>query len=248
MSLYTVPDLYDEQYAHYRDDLAFYTVLAADYGSPVLELGCGTGRVALALAGAGHDVVGVELSGAMLARAEQRLGEAGAAVAKRVSLHQADMRTLQLDRRFPLIIAPFNTLMHLYTLPDQDAALAAVKRHLDVGAAFALDLYTPNFSNLDRLRRETEWAHVGGKRGELFIYQTHDLDAQLLESRYYLDTVAENGALTRQTTVLKQRYYTRFELERALLQAGFTQVQVYGGFDKRRYSHGAPNLVVVARL
>lgn len=246
MSLYTRPDLYDEQYAHYRDDLVFYTILAADYGSPVLELGCGTGRVALALAGAGHTVVGVELSGAMLARAEQRLGEAG--VTERVSLHQADMRMLQLGKRFPLVIAPFNTMMHLYTLPDQDAALAAVKRHLEVGGAFALDLYTPNFSNLDRLRREPEWAHIGGKRGELFIYQTHDADAQLLESNYYLDTVAENGTLMRQTAVLKQRYYTRFELERALLQAGFTQVQVYGGFDKRRYSHDAPNLVVVARL
>ena len=247
-SVYDHPDLYDAQYAHYRDDLPFYTRTAEDYGGPVLELGAGTGRVTAALVRAGHEVVAVDSSSAMLERAATRLREAG--LPNRVTLVQADMRTLNLERRFPLVLAPFNTLMHLYTVPDQDAALSAVRRHLAPGGAFALDLYNvfePNLGAMNVVRQEAEWRGVGGANAELFLVQHHDRDEQVLESRYYLDTVGGDGGLTRRRALLKQRYYTRFELERALSRAGFTQLQVYGGFDKRRYSHDASHLVVVAR-
>ena len=246
-SIYDAPDLYDAQYAHYRDDLPFYTRLAEDYGSPVLELGAGTGRVTAALARAGHKVVAVDSSSAMLERAETRLREAS--LLERVTLVQADMRSFRLEQRFPLIVAPFNTLMHLYTVSDQDAALAEVRRHLAPGGAFALDLYNvfePDLGVMGVVRQEAEWREVGGVNAELFLVQHHDRDEQVLESRYYLDTVTD-GVLTRQMALLKQRYYTHFELERALAQAGFTQLQIYGDFDKRRYSHDAPHLVVVAR-
>lgn len=243
--IYDLPDLYDEQYRHYRDDLGFYTQLANDYGSPVLELGAGTARVSLALAKAGHTVVGVELSEAMVAKGKEHLARANAA--EGVTLLQADMRRLELSQTFPVVIAPFNTLMHAYTMQDQDATLATVKRHLEPGGVFAFDVYTPNFSGLNVLRREAEWEHVGGEYSELFLYQTLDADNQILESRYYLDTVKEDGTLKRQTSVLKQRYYTRFELERLLYGAGFQQVQIFGGFDKRRYNATEAVMVVVAR-
>ena len=132
-------------------------------------------------------------------------------------------------------------------MQDQDATLATVKRHLEPGGVFAFDVYTPNFSNLNVLRREGEWEHVGGEHAELFLYQSLDADNQMLESRYYLDTVREDGPLTRQTSILKQRYYTLFELARMLYQAGFQNVQIFGGFDKRRYSAKETVMVVVCR-
>ena len=138
--------------------------------------------------------------------------------------------------------------MHAYTLADQDATLQTVRHHLAPGGVFACDLYTPNFTGLDRLRQVREWEHVGGERVELFLYQTHDADAQLVTSRYYLDRVEEDGTLTRQTATLTQRYYTRFELERALYQAGFTALNIYGGFGKERFSHQASYLVVTATV
>lgn len=243
--LYDLPELYDAQYRHYRDDLAFYRRLAEDYGGPVLELGAGSGRVSAALAQAGHQVLAVERSPAMLAAARERLGAKG--LLERVRLVEADMRALELPGRYPLVIAPFNALMHAYTLAEQDAVLAGAAQHLDEGGAFALDLYNPNFAALERLKLEAEWEHVGGEAGELFVYQRLDEDAQLLESRYYLDTTSADGSLRRQTATLRQRYYTRFELERALAQAGFAQRLVYGGFDRRRYRRSAPQLVVIAR-
>ena len=123
-------ELYDLQYKNYRDDIPFYTRLANDYSGPVLELGAGTARVSAALARAGHEVVALEPSPEMIRRGQKRLAEAHV---ENVTYVQGDMRTARLGQQFPLIIAPFNTLMHLYTLSDQDAALQTVKAHLAPG-------------------------------------------------------------------------------------------------------------------
>ena len=236
-------ELYDLQYADYRDDSAFYTRLANDYGGPVLELGAGTGRVSAALARAGHEVVALEPSSAMISRGRQRLQDAGL---ENVTYHQGDMRSARLGRTFPLVIAPFNTLMHLYTLADQDAALQTVREHLEPGGRFAFDLYTPNFGELGVLRLEPEWAHVGGENGDLFLLQTHDPDTQTLTSHYFLDKTDEHGVLRRQRFRLTQRYFYRFELERALRQNRFTQTQVFGSFERGRFHTAAPHMVVIA--
>lgn len=235
-------ELYDLQYAHYRDDLPFYTKLADDYGSPVLELGAGTGRVSAALARAGHEVVALEPAPAMIARGKKRLQDAGL---ETVTYHQGDMRSLRLGRTFPLVIAPFNTLMHAYTLADQDATLGTVHEHLEPGGRFAFDLYTPNFGELNVLRLEPEWAHVGGADGDLFLLQTHNPDTQTLTSHYFLDKTDANGLLRRQRFRLTQRYFYRFELERLLAQHGFTQIQLFGSFERERFHTRAAHIVVV---
>ncbi len=242
--IYEFATLYDQQYLYYRDDLSFYVGLANDYGSSVLELGAGTARVSIALAKAKHKVTGIELSESMVALGQERVSSEG--LNEFITLQQGDMRSLELNQSFPVVIAPFNTLMHAYTLSDQDTTLATVKRHLALGGVFAFDLYNPNFRDLNVLRRESEWEHIG-IHSELFIYQSLDPDNQILESRYYLDTIQADGSLGRQTAVLKQRYYTRFEVERMLRQAGFEHIQTYGGFDKQRYTSSASHMVVIAK-
>lgn len=238
----SAPDIYDLQYATYRDDLPFYLRLADEYGGPVLELGCGTGRVTEALARAGHAVVAVDASAAMLERAAERL-----AGYDRVSLVHADMRELSLGRAFPLVVAPFNTLMHLYTLTDQDQALAAVRDHLEPAGTFAFDVYQPHLGQLGVLRREAALASALGRGADLFLVQEHDAERQLVESRYYLDALADDGRLTRRTATLTQRYFGRFELERALRHAGFADVRLYGGFDLGRWLADSLGIVGVAR-
>lgn len=239
--IYAHPELYAAQYRHYRDDLHFYRRLAEDYGAPVLELGCGTGRVALALAQAGIPVVGLELAPEMLGYAEREA--ARAQLKAPLTLLAGDMRDFALPQRFPLIIAPFNALMHLYTVSEQDAALRCVRAHLADGGAFAFDLFIPNFGGLEQLKQVAEWAHVG----ELFVYQTHDPLRQLLISRYYLDRISSDGQLRRQQSTLIQRYYTRFELERALTSAGFRQLQLFGSFERAPLDQRASHFVGIAR-
>lgn len=244
--LYEHGDLYDEQYQHYRDDLFFYGRLADDYGSPVLEIGAGSARVSMALAKKGHYVQGIDLSAHMLARGQQRL--AGHNLTDYVQLTQADMRDFDLQTQFPLIIAPFNSLAHAYSLQDQDATFTNVIKHLAPGGLFALDLFNPHFGSMNVLRRETEWQHVGDNSSELFLVQSHDAAQQIIETTYFLDSVLPDGTLKRKTARLRQRYFTRFELERALRQAGFGQLQFFGGFDKQPYTPEAHHLIVLARL
>lgn len=244
-------ELYDMQYDTYRDDIGFYLRVADDMGSPVLELGAGTGRVTEALARAGHTVVAVDSAPAMLERASSRLTAAGRA--DRVELVNADMRSLALGRTFPLVIAPFNTLMHLYTLADQDAALAGVRAHLEHGGVFAFDLYVPRFGPMGVMRVEPYWTGFPSRdpakqpvRNDLFIVQEHDEPAQELTSTYYFDTVAADGILHRSVATLRQRYYTRFELERALVRAGF-RLELYGDFSKTRFDERSAVMVGLAR-
>lgn len=246
MSIYSSPALYDQQYLRYRDDIPHYLRLAADYGSPILELGAGTGRLTIALAKAGYEVLGVESSPEMLDHGRENIAAEG--VAEQARLLPGDMRSLRLAERFPLVIAGFNTLMHLYTLDDQDAALSVVVRHLAPGAAFAFDLFLPNFGEQGVLRREAEWAEVGGEQSELLLVQEHDRLSQTISSRYLLDSVGEDGLVRRQTATLRQRYYTRFEIQRALRQAGFSTIMLLGGFDGRPFGDDSRHLVGVARV
>jgi len=245
------PELYDAQYLAYRDDLPFYLRLADDHGPKILELGAGSGRVTESLARAGHQVVALDASAAMMSRARERL--AGAGLEQRSEFLLGDMCDFELPQRFSLVIAPFNTLMHAYGLDDQDRTLACVRRHLEPGGVFAFDLYVPRFAQLGVLRSEPSLPGgdprnaAAGSRSDLFLIQRDDPERQILTTTYYLDEASPDGTLKRSVSTLRQRYYTRFEIERALRAAGFT-LKLYGGFDRSRLSADSHHFVGVARL
>ena len=237
-------ELYELQYGSYRDDIPFYVGLADDFGGPILELGAGTGRVTAALARAGHNITAVDLSGQMLARAKSYLQDES--VSEQVTLVQEDMRQFRNEQRYPLVIAPFNTLMHAYSTKAQDETFATVKQHLEDGGHFAFDLYNPNFNELNVLRREAEWQGLDGDASELFILQEHDPDEQILTSNYYLDSADINGVVHRRKYQLRQRYYYRYEIQRALQLAGFSQFRFFGNFSKDRYTSSTSHLICIA--
>ncbi len=225
--LYDDAEFYDLLNDGYRDDLAFYRGVADDHGGPVLELGAGSGRVSVALARAGVTVVAVEPAAAMRARGEARAAAAG--LDARITWHDGDMRTLALGRAFPVVIAPFHTLMHLATLDDQDAALTAACAHTAPGGVFATDVFVPRFGPQAVVRVEPGWPDLGG---DLFVWQHVDPVTQRVVTEHRLDRVDGEGRCWRRAATLQQRYYQRFELERALRSAGFTRVRTFGGFDR----------------
>lgn len=233
--LYDEAWLYDLEHDGYRDDLGFYRRLAEDQAGPVLELGAGTGRVTLALAATGLSVVALEPNAAMLERARTRLEDAARrdpGLLERVQLLRGDARRLALEARFALVIAPFNTLMHLESVADQDAALARARAHLLPGGAFACDVFVPRFGADGVVRSEALWSDVAGPGGDLLVWQHHDPVAQRITSHHRLDQIGPDGVLRRRSATLQQRYFHRFELERALRQAGFDDVRCYGDFER----------------
>jgi SAM-dependent methyltransferase len=129
-ALYRDGRYYDHIYRSRRHDVRFYVEMARRHGGPVLELGCGTGRVTLALAREGFEVVGVDALPSMLEQANAKLAKLPAAVRARVELRRGDLRRVRLRRRFALVIAPFNVFMHLYERRDVERALATCHTHL----------------------------------------------------------------------------------------------------------------------
>jgi ubiquinone/menaquinone biosynthesis C-methylase UbiE len=113
----SIARFYDLTHASLTADLPFVLQLAAATNAPMLELGCGSGRLLLPLARAGHTVTGLDVSAGMLDRARARLAQEPTAVQQRVTLHLADMTNFTLPETSPfgLIVIPYNTLLHLDT-------------------------------------------------------------------------------------------------------------------------------------
>jgi len=144
-----IADLYDFV-VPYRDrpDIRFFVDAAIDAGSPILEVGCGTGRVLIPTARAGVEVVGLDFSSHMLAVCSERLRQQSTDVQSRVQLVQADMRSFDLARRFNLITLPFRPFQHLLTVPDQRACLETLRAHLADDGRLILDLFNPSLEAL----------------------------------------------------------------------------------------------------
>jgi SAM-dependent methyltransferase len=245
MNYDSLANLYERQYANYRDDIAFYTRLAErEHAQDILELGAGAGRVSVALARRGLNVTGLELSPQMLERGRKFAARENATV----NFVLGDMTEFKLEQKFPLIIAPFNALMHLYSLSNQDRALEMVRAHLEPNGVFAFDLYQPKFGLEGVLRHEGEtFLEPDGSRLDVFVLQRIDRAAQMAFTTYHLDLISGTGILSRQILELQQRYFTRFEVERWLRTHGF-RAEFQGDFDGSRLTDSSPNLVVVARL
>jgi SAM-dependent methyltransferase len=122
----------------------FWIELAQEYGGPVLELACGTGAKAIPLAQSGLDVTGIDSSDAMLTEARRKAAAANVAV----TWHQADMRSFQLGKSYPLILLLANSICHLLTYGDLEACLASVKAHLAPGGRFIVRVFVPNLAYL----------------------------------------------------------------------------------------------------
>jgi SAM-dependent methyltransferase len=152
---YTDPAYYTRIYKNRRHDVEYYVELARATGGPVLEYGCGNGRVALAIARAGVEVHGLDLSRPMLDDLERRLAKEAPATKKRLKLTHGDMRKVDLKREFALVIVPFNGLMHLYETIDVEALFARAYDHLETDGVFVFDFSLPVPSDL--ARRPDRW-------------------------------------------------------------------------------------------
>ena len=143
---------------------AFYVRQAGKVGAPVLVLGSADGRVAFALAGRGHRVVAVEPSERMHAAAdEKRPSEPGA---PEVRLMNADLRSIRLEEKFALIVAPQNALGMMATADDFEAALKTVAHHLAPEGIFAFDLRSDSDTDPPPLGRPAFAAHMRERGGQ----------------------------------------------------------------------------------
>jgi len=241
---------YDADYRHYTDDLPTILELADECGNPVLELGCGTGRVLLPLAQAGHTVTGVDISPALLAVAQQKLQMTD--YAPRVTIMEADLRTFALPQKeFAFAFCTSNTLMHLTTQADQLAVLRNAHRHLAMDGLLLLDLFNPDLPRLlavnglqelaDQWQDETTGAQV-----IKWSIRTVDWAEQIQETLFIYEEVYLDGSVRRTACPFTLRFLWRSEAELLLEKAGFTVEAVWGDFDGNPYDISSEHLILLA--
>ncbi len=246
----TYAELYDLEFGDRDDDLLMIEQFATRCGSPILELGCGTGRVLLPLARKGFQVTGVDNSPAMLERARRTV--AAHDVAALVSLVRQDMRELDLNERFSLVFAAANTFMDLQSTVDQLAVLDRVRQHLIPGGLILLDLFHPDLGRLVEGSGQVihEWTRTDPHTGDLvlkFYSQKPDLERQVIHFTYFLDRVAGDGSVRRTVFPFSLRYLFRAELELLLRHAGFEVEALYGSHDLDEFASDSEKLIAVAR-
>lgn len=247
-SPYEEPDLYDLLFEGYREDVEYYRTCALAAGGPVLDLACGSGRLMLPMLEAGVDVEGAELESQMLGALMRKARERGL----EARVHPADMRSLELPRRYALIVCAFNTLVHNLTPEDWIATLRGCRAHLLPGGSLVFDVMTMTPSALcdpDGVPVQEFEVRSADPDLVLRVLETRRKDpvAQLQRSRIEVQEVDATGAIVAthrfDTTV---RWVQRNEMALMLGLAGFERWEISGGFEGETLGPDSLQMVVRA--
>ncbi|GAB4547083.1 MAG: class I SAM-dependent methyltransferase [Anaerolineae bacterium] len=248
----TIARYYDAENEHMIEDFAFYSAIAEAHGAPILEIGCGTGRVTFHLASEGYLIDGIDYSRAMLDRAERRL-QSRADLRDAVRFFMADARSFTTTTRYKQILFPYNCLMHFQ---ENEAHLAVLKNlarllHPDgvmvfdlpnAGEAFAA-AHNPSI-NLERTFLEPESGNLVMQQSVSNLNRT----TQIQEIIWIYDEIQADGTLKRTLAPLTLRYIFPAELDLLLQLAGMKRLERYGDYESNPFEEGSQRLIVLAGL
>lgn len=225
--------LYDAHQRGVRGDIAFYRDLALEAqrdGGRVIEIGVGTGRVAIPTAEAGVRVLGLDLAHEMLVICEEKARAAGV----RMDLVEADMRSFALSEPAALVTIPHRAFLHNLTEEDQRATLEACRRALRRGGRLAMNVFNPEIiAAVEMMRGADAFEGVAN----------FDLADQIIETP--MPMRAPDGSLHRAT--LRVRYIYQPQLEALLDRAGFEVESWLGDFEGSRFGTLSTEIICVAR-
>ena len=225
-----IAELYDPWSRSVVEDVGFYVAEARKSGGAVVELGIGTGRIAIPIAETGKRVIGVDSSREMLAACRRRAEEAG--VAELLDLRLGDLRHPPLDEQVPLVICPFRSYLHLADDGDRAEALAAAREMLVPGGRLIFDVFAPGDDDI------TE-THGRWLEREPDIYERADWDTNT--RTLTLSVKGPEGAAT-----MALSWISRGEWIDLLEETGFVVEACYGWFDRSPH-RGGEDMIFVAR-
>lgn len=226
-------DVLDETYDRWclsvTEDIAFYVGLAIDCGGPVLEIGVGSGRVAIPVALTGTPVVGIDTSTVMLGRAAAKAAPHNLDL----RLVEADMRAIPDLGRFPLVIVPFRAFLHLRSDAERLQVLSRIRALLTPGGTLAFDVFHPHLLDIQETHDRTLEREPG-----IFERARWDADTRSLEL-----TVTSGD----REAVMQLHWATADEWRRLLTESGFHELTHYGWFDLRPPADDDADSVWIAR-
>jgi len=225
-----IAELYDPWSASVTEDVGFYLEEARRSGGPVVELGVGTGRIAVPIAADGIRVIGVDSSRGMLDVCARRAALAGVEVDLRVG----DLRDPPVRERVPLVICPFRSYLHLQTDEERREALAAARTLLRPDGRLAFDVFTPAADDIEQT--QDRWLEREPGIWERAVWDT--------ERRTLTLSVRRENA---EATTMALAWIEPDEWGRLLEEAGFDLEASYGWFDRSPFAGGEDTIFVARR-
>jgi SAM-dependent methyltransferase len=234
---------YDAQNKDYTADIPFYLEQCVKYGDPVLELACGTGRVTIPIAKSGFDVTGIDISSGMLNSAAVDAAQAGV----KMNFIKGDIRSFQLDKKFALIIFPFNSIAHLLDLKSLIACFNCVRKHLHSDGKFIFDFFNPDINYFTRTQNVSY---------PVFEYPDPDSGENVIvtENNYYdratqINHVKWHYKIRERefTHDLDMRIFYPQELDALLIHNGF-RIKKFGDFNGSPFTSESPKQVYVCSI
>jgi SAM-dependent methyltransferase len=240
------PSLYHAHHIKFTTDIPFWLRLAQEQGSPVLELGCGTGRVLVPMIQAGHHAYGLDHDLGMLAFLRDHLATE---IKTPLPIFQADITAYSLTARFPFILMPCNTYSTLDT-STRSAALSNVHHHLSPNGVFGIS--APNPLSLAQLAPrgeslvETSFTHpVDGNPVQ--VISDWEATTQCVRFIWHYDHLFPDGKVERNSTYTSHLLTTTETYLQEFNEAGFSNIKTFGDFNFQPYQPQAPHLIILAQ-
>jgi SAM-dependent methyltransferase len=243
LSLYEDALLYDEEFRDRKNEIPFYVRHAEISAGPVLEIGCGTGRLTLPIAAAGVVIAGVDASAAMIGQAQRNALAANLAV----DWYVQDARSMELNRNFALAFMATNALQHLQDLTSLRAFFSRVRAHLRPDGLLIIDVFNPSVPKLCR-NFGTPYLHkrfclLDGRPVEVEIDSEYIPDSQVL---HFILTYRHEGQIIH-TKDVRMRCFFPEELLALCHLGGFQVVERFGDYDETPFHGSSPKQLVLCR-
>ena len=228
LDVYADPVNYDRESAAYDPEGTILLAVADEADGPVLELGCGTGRVTIPLAQQGIDMTGLDILPHLIEHAREKAGELD------IRWIVDDVRDFQLDARYPLIFTTGLVFQHLLDRSDQEAMLARVREHLAEDGRFVIDVGFKHPRSMAGDSEEAFWyayVNVQGREVRVSGVDSYDHLRQIWIQKMVHRWDGDDGELNERPVELALRYIMPQEMEALLYYNGFSVLARYGGWD-----------------
>lgn len=237
-------NFYDIIHTDYNVDKKFYLDKIKNAGGPVLEIGCGTGRIFCDALKHGADIYGIDQSTLMLNKLKEKID-----ASEHYRVQNIDALDFISKKKFKLIIAPFRMFMHIITVEDQLIFLKNVYNNLSEDGEYVFNVFNPDLERIrtgdkECLRMETEY--LPGKKFKFYDSSKPDLLNQCQQVTFRFEW-EDNGIMKEDTMYFPMRYMFRYEIQHLCERAGFKSVNIYRDFEYNELSGEIKEFVVVCR-
>lgn len=232
------------------EDVDFYLDALQEWGGPILDAGCGTGRLLLAFAREGYQAGGFDTSQEMLNVGRAKVAREAKDIQERIQMAYGDMRQFQLKDRFNIGVFGCNTFQHLLTNEEQDQALQCMHQHLEANGRLFIQTTNVKFHEHDSdvlYHRGREFHNASNEWIDSFYSYHYFQHLQIQQFTLFLDITSPEGLVKRKQVVLNLRFLFPPELERLLKANGFELEALYGDFQRNPVTRDSPWIIAQAR-